>query len=320
MRQRPGISPRWCSLLRMDAHVVFLFETPMNTTPTPKWIPEVDPDLSQLPELVRMLEHLRVVVLTGAGCSTESGIPDYRGPKTREKTRNPIQYREFVSTEEARRRYWARSMVGWPRFRAARPNAAHEAIRELEEAGVVRGVITQNVDRLHEKAGSAEAVELHGALAEVRCLECGAIEHRDRTQERLIELNPGWAARHAAEIAPDGDAELPRAVPQDFQIPACADCSGVLKPNVVFFGENVPKDIVTQAWRLVDSADALLVVGSSLTVYSAFRFVRGAAKNRQPIGIVNIGQTRGDEHAWVRVQARAGLVMPRLVGELASPA
>ncbi len=285
-------------------------------TTTQRWLPNVDSDLSNLPELIHMLEHLRVVVLTGAGCSTESGIPDYRGPKTRQKTRNPIQYREFVHSDEARRRYWARSMVGWPRFRGAQPNAAHRAIRRLEEAGVVRGVITQNVDRLHHAAGSTDAVELHGALAEVRCLGCNALEHRDSIQARLAELNPDWAARYATEIAPDGDADLARAVPVDFAVPGCKACDGVLKPNVVFFGENVPKDIVTDAWRLVDSSDALLVVGSSLTVYSAFRFVRGAAKKRLPLGIVNLGQTRGDEHAWVRVEGRAGLVMTRLAEAL----
>lgn len=283
---------------------------------TSVWLPGVQSDLSAFPELVDLLDELRVTVITGAGCSTESGIPDYRGPKTREKTRNPIQYREFVTTEEARRRYWARSMVGWPRFRRAEPNDAHHAIRELEDAGVLRGVITQNVDRLHDQAGSRRVVELHGALAEVRCLECDAIEPRDDLQARLVRLNPEWEARRAAELAPDGDAELPAAIPNNFVIPECTQCGGMLKPNVVFFGENVPKPVVTDAWRLVDEADALLVVGSSLTVYSAFRFVRGAAKKRLPVGIVNLGETRGDEHAWVRVPARAGLVMPRLVEAL----
>jgi NAD-dependent SIR2 family protein deacetylase len=282
-----------------------------------KWMPEVDSDLSTLPELIEMLDKLRVVVLTGAGCSTESGIPDYRGPKTRQKTRNPIQYREFVTEQVARRRYWARSMIGWPTFCSARSNAAHRAIRQLEDAGVVRGVITQNVDRLHHDAGSQRVVELHGALAEVRCLECRAIESRDDVQERLIELNPDWAGQSAGNrLAPDGDADLPDQIPDDFTLPECTACSGALKPNVVFFGENVPKDVVTDAWRLVDEADALLVVGTSLAVYSAFRFVRGAAKKRLPLGIVNLGETRGDEHAWVRVQARAGLVMPRLVEAL----
>lgn len=283
---------------------------------TSVWLPGVESDLNALPELVDLLDELRVTVITGAGCSTESGIPDYRGPKTRQKTRNPIQYREFIATEAARRRYWARSMIGWPRFRRAKPNAAHRAICELEEAGVLRGVITQNVDRLHHQAGSRRVVELHGALAEARCLDCGAIEPRDDLQNRLVHLNPEWQSRHATELAPDGDAELPAAVPEDFVIPTCTQCAGVLKPNVVFFGENVPKSIVTDAWRLVDEADALLVVGSSLTVYSAFRFVRGAAKKRVPLGIVNLGETRGDEHAWVRVDARAGLVMPRLVEAL----
>ena len=284
-----------------------------------KWIPNVDSDLSKLPELVDLLEDLRVVVLTGAGCSTESGIPDYRGPKTRQKTRNPIQYRQFVDTKEARRRYWARSMVGWPRMQQAQPNAAHRALVALEEAGVVRGVITQNVDRLHHSAGSRRVVELHGALAEVRCLDCHDIEARDGLQERLHELNPEWGARNA-ELAPDGDAELPSQVPADFVVPTCTGCEGILKPNVVFFGENVPKETVNRAWRLMDEADALLVVGSSLAVYSAFRFVRDAAKKRLPFGIINLGQTRGDEHAWVRVQARAGKAVPRLAREMGATA
>ncbi|MFP4598379.1 MAG: NAD-dependent protein deacetylase [Persicimonas sp.] len=283
----------------------------------PTWLPDIDSDLSSFPELVDLLDQLCVVVLTGAGCSTESGIPDYRGPKTRQKTRNPIQYREFVSSEATRRRYWARSMIGWPRFRRAEPNGAHRAICRLEQEGIIHGVVTQNVDRLHHKAGSERVVELHGALAEVCCLGCEAVEDRDALQERLRALNPGWAARHPAELAPDGDAELPTDIPEEFCVPGCENCGGVLKPGVVFFGENVPKDVVTDAWRLVDGADALLVVGSSLAVYSAFRFVRGAAKKRLPLGIINLGETRGDEHAWVQVQARAGLVMPKLADALA---
>lgn len=281
-----------------------------------RWLPDIDSDLSNLGELVDLVRDLRVVVLTGAGCSTESGIPDYRGPKTRQKARNPIQYREFVRSPEARRRYWARSMIGWPRFRRAEPNDAHRAIGRLEEAGVACGVITQNVDRLHHRAGSERVVELHGALAEVRCLECGCIEARDDVQTRLEQLNPTFCERHASEIAPDGDAELVDGVPDAFCVPVCQSCGGDLKPNVVFFGENVPDEVVTAAWRLVDRADALVVVGSSLAVYSALRFVRGAAKKRLPIGIVNLGQTRGDEHAWVQVAARAGLAMPRLADHL----
>jgi NAD-dependent SIR2 family protein deacetylase len=269
-----------------------------------RWIGSSESDLSQLSELVSILRDLRVAVLTGAGCSTESGIPDYRGPVTRRRERDPILYGQFVGDEAVRRRYWARSMVGWPRMRAARPNAAHRHLARLERDGAIRGIITQNVDRLHGAAGSRRVVELHGALAEVRCLSCPERIERDALQEELVRRNPAWAEQHAAELAPDGDADLPEAVPADFDVPACT-CGGILKPDVVFFGENVPRERTDAAWCLLDESDALLVVGSSLTVYSGYRFVRRAADERKPIGIINLGDTRGDEEAWVRVEARA---------------
>ena len=271
--------------------------------------------MSELHELIETLRDLRVAVLTGAGCSTESGIPDYRGPKTRQKTRNPIQYREFMGQPETRRRYWARSAIGWPRFCQARPNPGHEAIAEMERAGVVRGVITQNVDRLHHEAGSDRVIELHGALAEVRCMECERIECRHAVQSRIEALNPGWTEQHV-EAAPDGDAELPDGAPDGFEVPVCEGCSGMLKPNVVFFGESVPDPIVDTAWRLMDEADALLVVGSSLAVYSGYRFVREAVKQRMPIAILNLGSTRADDDAWVHVEAKAGEALPELAREL----
>ncbi|MGM0555224.1 MAG: NAD-dependent protein deacetylase [Myxococcota bacterium] len=266
-------------------------------------------------ELAETLRHLRVAVLTGAGCSTESGIPDYRGPKTREKTRNPIQYREFMKQPATRRRYWARSAIGWPRFCQARPNAAHEALAELERAGVVRGVITQNVDRLHHEAGSERIIELHGALAEVRCMACHHIHCRHEVQSRIEALNPGWTEQNV-EVAPDGDAELPDGAPDGFQVPVCESCSGMLKPNVVFFGESVPNPVVDRAWRLMDEADALLVVGSSLAVYSGYRFVREAVKQRMPVAVLNLGSTRADDQAWVHVEAKAGEALPALARRL----
>lgn len=253
-----------------------------------------------------------MVALTGAGCSTESGIPDYRGPETARRARNPIQYHEFVCSAGVRQRYWARSFVGWPRMADARPNPAHESLAALEQAGLLRGIITQNVDRLHHSAGSQRVVELHGALAEVRCMDCSHVESRHSLQARLAALNPGWAA-HGVEQAPDGDAELAGEMVQRFRVPGCVACGGPLKPHVVFFGENVPRPVVDRAWALLDEAEVLLVVGSSLTVFSGFRFVRRAAERKLPVAIVNLGPTRGDTLAQLRVDAQAGRLLPRLV-------
>ncbi len=271
---------------------------------------------SDLDRLVGVLAGRRVAVLTGAGCSTESGIPAYRGPETRRRARKPIKYRAFLTDAEARRRYWARAVVGWPRMAAARPNAAHHALASMEARGVVRGLITQNVDRLHHEAGSTGAIELHGALAEVRCMECGDVTLREELQRRLLELNPDWEALHA-EMAPDGDAELPVELVARFQAAACVACGGYLKPNVVCFGENVPPRLVERSYAMVEDAEALLVVGSSLAVFSGYRFVKRASQHGNPVAIVNLGESRGDPHAEVIVQARAGEVLPALAAALA---
>lgn len=261
-------------------------------------------------ELIELLSGRQVAVLSGAGCSTESGIPDYRGPETRRRARDPVEGRDFVNDEATRRRYWSRSVVGWPRFRAARPNPAHHALAELERAGLLTGIVTQNVDRLHQAAGSERVVELHGALAEVRCLACEVMQDRDEVQRRLEAANPDFLARaSAAALAPDGDADVERDV-EAFVVPDCPRCGGVLKPHVVFFGEGVPKPRVAAAWEIVHEADVLLVVGSSLVVYSGFRFVRGAAKRGQRIAMLNLGETRGDPYADVVVAERAGEVLP----------
>jgi NAD-dependent SIR2 family protein deacetylase len=268
--------------------------------------------------LVDLLRPRRVAVLSGAGVSTESGIPDYRGPETKEKDHTPIQYDDFLADAETRRHYWARSAVGWPSFDAATPNDGHRALARLEADGRVAGIITQNVDRLHQSAGSTRVVELHGALAEVECLDCDRITSRRRLQARINRLNPEWSER-AADHTPDGDADLPRSVTQDFRVPDCAACGGVLKPNVVFFGENTAPAPVAAAWALLRDADALLVVGSSLTVYSGFRFVRGAVDADQPVGIVNLGDTRGTPLADVHVDGQTGRVLPRLADVLDAP-
>lgn len=262
--------------------------------------------------LVALLRGRRTAVLTGAGISTESGIPDYRGPGTRARARNPIQHRAFVTDSAARRRYWARAAAGWARFSDVRPNAGHLALVELERRGVVDGLVTQNVDRLHQRAGSARVVELHGALEEVRCLGCGAIGPRAEVQARIFADNPGFDPV-ALEHAPDGDAEIAEGLLDRFVVPDCLRCGGVLKPDVVFFGDNVPRPKVDLAFSWVDAADVLLVVGSSLAVFSGYRFVLRAKERGQPIGIVNLGESRGDPHADVRVDARAGEVLPALL-------
>jgi NAD-dependent SIR2 family protein deacetylase len=254
-------------------------------------------------------------VLTGAGVSTESGIPDYRGPGTRRRARNPVQYREFLRDPEARRRYWARSMIGWPRVRGARPNTGHTALARLEAAGRLRGVVTQNVDGLHVDAGSRELVELHGALRQTICLACGEQRPREQVQAELERLNPHFHAQ-LAEHAPDGDADLEAERLEGFQPAECA-CGGALKPHVVFFGENVPSARVERAMELVNGASALLVVGTSLAVYSGLRFVRAAARRDVPVCIVTFGETRGDCLASLRIDAAAGATLAQLTAALA---
>jgi NAD+-dependent protein deacetylase sirtuin 4 len=271
------------------------------------------PDVGALVELLR---GRRIVVLTGAGCSTESGIPDYRGPGTRARARNPIQHMEFLGRPEVRARYWARSLIGWPRFSSARPNAAHHALAELERDGYVLGLITQNVDRLHHAAGSSRVIELHGALADVRCLSCSERVSRKDLQERLLALNPSFLEQQV-ELRPDGDAELPVEAVHSFRVADCEHCGGALKPDVVFFGDNVPRPTVDAAFAMLEEGDALLVVGSSLAVFSGYRFVLRAAERQMPIGMINIGETRGAELADVHVEARAGEVLPLLASELA---
>jgi NAD-dependent SIR2 family protein deacetylase len=283
-------------------------------------------------ELVDLLEGRPVAVVTGAGCSTESGIPDYRGSDEGSRTPTPIRYRAFVSDPEARRLYWARSSVGWLRVHRARPNPAHRALARLERAGAVEGVVTQNVDGLHHAAGSRRVVELHGSLDRVVCLGCGEVEARASVQRRLLVLNPGWeddvvapvlgegagaaAPDGDARIAPDGDAEVPDEAVERFRVPACRACGGVLKPDVVFFGESVPDGRVRAAWDLYGEAGTLLVAGSSLAVWSGYRFVARAAEEGVPVAIVNLGPTRGDDDARVRLTGKVGEVLPAVAEEL----
>lgn len=254
----------------------------------------------------------RLFVLTGAGCSTESGIPDYRDAEGAWKHRQPMQYREFVSSGEARRRYWARSLVGWRRIADAEPNAAHLALARLEARGRVGCLVTQNVDRLHSKAGSRRLIDLHGRLDRVECLACHTLFRRAAFQGRLEEENPGWGEA-AARITPDGDADLGAVDTSDFRVPACPRCGGVLKPGVVFFGEQVPRRRVERAFAALDEADAVLVAGSSLMVFSGYRFARAAAERGLPLALVNLGRTRADGEATLKVRGRCAEVLPRLV-------
>lgn len=268
-----------------------------------------------LADLVGVLAGRRLVVLTGAGCSTESGIPDYRGPQTRARTRNPIQYRAFVTDPAARQRYWSRSLAGWPRLDAARPNPAHHALAELEARGRVVGLITQNVDRLHTRAGSRAVVELHGAIEDVRCLGCGVLVPRAAFQAELLAANPD-ALWRAIEVAPDGDAATADDT-RAFVVPPCRACGGVMKPDVVFFGESVPAARVAAADALLAGADALLVVGTSLAVYSALRVVRAARAADRPCALVNLGPPeRGAEHFALHVDAPAGQALRALAASL----
>lgn len=253
-----------------------------------------------------------ITVLSGAGVSTGSGIPDYRDRNGDWKHSQPIQFHDFMSNESSRRRYWARSYIGWQRFSGATPNAAHRAIARLEETGKVDTVITQNVDRLHSEAGSRSVIDLHGDLGKVRCMSCDAITGRKDFQVALEEANPGWTAE-AKHFRADGDAELVDDAGADFRVPGCAACNGIQKPDVVMFGENVPKGRVAEAMNAVERTGALLVVGSSLMVFSGFRFARRAGELGKPLAIVNLGRTRADELAHLKLDEDCSSVLPAAV-------
>ncbi|OBJ03868.1 NAD-dependent deacetylase [Mycobacterium alsense] len=269
------------------------------------------------PELVGLLAGRRVAVLTGAGISTDSGIPDYRGPDS--PPSNPMTIRQFISDPVFRQRYWARNHVGWRHMHDTLPNAGHRALVALERASVVTGVITQNVDLLHTKAGSRTVANLHGTYARVVCLGCGHGMSRAALAERLEALNPGFIERAEAvgglAVAPDADAVI--ADTASFRYLDCPVCGGMLKPDIVYFGESVPKEVVAKAYSVLDGADALLVAGSSLTVFSGYRFVRHAAARGMPIAIVNRGPTRGDDLATVKVDGGCSELLTLLVCELA---
>jgi NAD-dependent SIR2 family protein deacetylase len=252
--------------------------------------------------------HRKLAVITGAGVSTGSGIPDYRDGDGNWKRSPPVQYRDFVQSDVVRRRYWARSLAGWPMFAAARPSAAHAALVRLEEIGCVAHLVTQNVDRLHQRAGSRSVIDLHGRLEVVRCLACNARTQRDVFQQRLRAANPDWDIA-SARIAPDGDADLHGADFGAFEVPCCDVCGGVLKPDVVFYGESVPRETTAAAFDAVQSADGVLVVGSSLMVWSSFRLVRAAAQRGIPVVAVNHGRTRADDLFAFKCDGECGEVL-----------
>lgn len=255
--------------------------------------------------------HPRLFVLTGAGCSTESGIPDYRDASGDWKRSPPVNFQPFMRDLAVRQRYWARALIGWQRFGRAQPNRAHVALSRLEKQGRVELLVTQNVDRLHQAAGSANVVDLHGRMDLVRCMECWRLQPRSELQDELLSLNPDWAQLDAG-IAPDGDADLEGRDFSTFKVPACSYCAGVLKPDVVFFGESVPRERVDTAMHHLQLADAMLVVGSSLMVYSGYRFAQAAAAAGKPIAAVNLGKTRADDLITLKIQQPCGEALSSL--------
>lgn len=273
----------------------------------------MDQDDARLAEFAR--QHPRLFVLTGAGCSTASGLGDYRDSQGQWKRRQPITGQVFIADELARKRYWARSFVGWPGFSQAQPGPAHHALASLQTTGRLEMLVTQNVDRLHQKAGHEAVVDLHGVLATVSCIECGHSMERDDFQLELLAAN-AWLSTLTAAHAPDGDADLEPDDLDQMQVPPCAICGGLLKPDVVFFGENVPKARVENAMNALASADALLVVGSSLMVYSGFRFCRAAQNNNQPIVLINDGLTRADALACLKLAGDCGLRLQTLAAQI----
>ncbi|MDM0087100.1 MULTISPECIES: NAD-dependent protein deacetylase [unclassified Variovorax] len=255
--------------------------------------------------------HRRLFVLTGAGCSTESGIPDYRDANGDWKRPSPVTFQAFTGEDATRRRYWARSLVGWPTMARARPGAAHRALAKLEAAERVGLLLTQNVDGLHEAAGSRRTIDLHGRIDTVRCMACDTRSTRAELQQALRERNPPWAVLEA-RAAPDGDADLDGLDFSSFDVPACTHCGGMLKPDVVFFGESVPRERVAAAFAALAEADAVLVAGSSLMVYSGFRFVQAAAAAGKPVAAVNLGRTRADELLALKVERPVGATLETL--------
>jgi NAD-dependent SIR2 family protein deacetylase len=295
---------------------------------TSRTLPLVTEDLGTLEDLVDLVSAGDVLVLSGAGMSTDSGIPDYRGPDGTRRV-EPMTFGTFVGSSAARRRYWARSYIGWQRFNEARPNASHRHVAALQDAGYLGPVVTQNVDGLHQAAGTRDVVDLHGSLSRAVCLTCGETTTREALHERMTEANPGFMQRFAEaasavgsqwgeQVRPDGDIVLDDDLVESFFAPRCLVCrEDTVKPDVVFFGESVPKPLVEQCFDLVDAAGSVLVLGSSLSVMSGYRFVRRAAARGIPVAIVTRSATRGDADATVRIHADLSETLDALGGHLA---
>lgn len=278
----------------------------------PKCSPTRMEDVMRLKEFID--KHRRLCILTGAGISTESGIPDYRSAEVGLYARSnhkPVLYKEFCSSEAIRRRYWARNYVGWPRFSSLKPNITHEILKDLEYVEKVECIITQNVDNLHSKAGSKKLIELHGTAFRVMCLNCDHKICRYELQEMFKKLNPSMVAT-TQMIRPDGDVELSQTQVENFNVPACSTCGGILKPDIIFFGDNVPRDTVQSVKNNVENSDALLILGTTLTTFSAYRIVLQAVDANKPIAMVNIGKTRADEFVNLRVEGRCGDILSKV--------
>lgn len=283
-----------------------------NFTFVPNSKPVTDSDLLKLKDFIN--SHDNICILTGAGISTESGIPDYRSEGVGLYARSnhkPVLYKDFCSSDTIRRRYWARNYVGWPRFSSIKPNNTHQVLKKLEDANKVRCIITQNVDNLHAKAGSRKVIELHGTAFKVMCLSCDERICRYYLQDILNKMNPGMVATSQI-IRPDGDVDLLQEQVEGFKVPPCENCGGILKPDIIFFGDNVPKRIVESVKYNVEHSDCLLVLGSSLTTFSSYRIVVQANHAGKPIAILNIGKTRADDLASVKVEGRCGDVLSRI--------
>lgn len=269
--------------------------------------PHADAAGELLPLLDAWPDGRRMAILTGAGISTDAGIPDYRDAEGNWKHTRPVMYADFMASLAVRQRYWARTTVGWPRMAHAEPAAAHCFLKQLQDEGHVTRLITQNVDGLHQKAGSSEVIDLHGRLDEVRCQRCAALTPRAHWQQIITELNHAWLdAVGVVQEAPDGDAQIERGDFDRFVVPDCPRCGGIVKPEVVFFGENVPRERVEEAYRAVEDADGLVVIGSSLMVFSGFRFARRCHEAGKPLFIINLGKTRADELATQTIRRPAG--------------
>ncbi|XP_072163798.1 NAD-dependent protein lipoamidase sirtuin-4, mitochondrial-like [Diadema setosum] len=289
----------------------------ISQSPWSQFVPKSQPvQRDSLEQLQTFVHHAqKLLVLTGAGISTESGIPDYRsdgvGLYARSGSR-PIQYHDFIHSAARRQRYWARNFVGWPQFRSFRPNQSHMTLASWEEKGKLHWLVTQNVDALHTKAGSRKLTELHGCTHRIVCMNCKTLTSRDELQERMNAMNPAFHGDQKHNIAPDGDVLLPDELVANFRVPACTSCGGLLKPHLVFFGDNVDPEIKEFVFQKVDESDAVLVIGSSLEVYSGYRFVHTAWQSNKPIAIVNIGNTRADKLEPLKIEAKISEVLQNI--------